>query len=344
MSLYIRLSTQVLTDAKLLCVSSDAFTLWVKGLLYAKEHLTDGFVPDGALPLLMIGISDQKSAIESLTAGGDDSLWHRVEGGHTVGADRWAHWQTTKADVEEKQVKERERKAEWRRKKAEQVDASVTNLSQWDTEPCPANVPSTEPEPEHRVIAQSQSHSSEHRAQETGGITAPLETPAVAAMQTAGADGEFMAVTWLCEELGVALAPAQRSMAAKHIAFTGRELAKDGDELLHTILAKAQEDRARGEPVNAWYIADGKWRNDGGESGTGQRKSISPAHDRLRAGDEAIAAALARRGIRGTVAADEANERPLPAPGPIGRNRGIPDGLRTVGATVLDGRSAVRPG
>lgn len=90
--------------------------------------------------------------------------------------------------------------------------------------------------------------------------TAAVAPPAKPQPLSPGGEGEFMAVTWLCEELGVVLAPGQRSMAAQHIAHSQREAGLVGEPLLALIKASALDARARGEPVDSWYLADGKWR------------------------------------------------------------------------------------
>lgn len=122
MSLYIKLDCDALSDAKLLAVGPDGFTLYVKGLMYSKQHLTDGFVPEHAIALLSIGIRNAKKLIQLLI---DVDLWKKCDGGFTVGAERWAKRQTTKLQVEETRKETARRVAEFREKKR---NASVTPL------------------------------------------------------------------------------------------------------------------------------------------------------------------------------------------------------------------------
>lgn len=114
MSLFIRLSTQCLTDGKLLDAGTDACWLWVKGLLYAKEHLTDGFIPTAAVALIAVGIKNPKAAVVKLVS---TELWFETDGGYTVGLERWSRWQTTADDVEKQREgwRERQRRARERR-------------------------------------------------------------------------------------------------------------------------------------------------------------------------------------------------------------------------------------
>jgi hypothetical protein len=160
----------------------------------------------------------------------------------------------------------------------------------------------------------------------------PVARPREPMPSSPGANGELMAVTWLCEELSIALAPAQRTMAAKHIAFTGRETGKADEALLIHIRGEAMAARARGEPVDAWYLADGKWR--GGQDGESRS---SPAHQRVSANKRAIADALAKRTGESPGDNAGADGRPLPKPRPRGLDGGIPVGLRAAGPPVLDG-------
>lgn len=99
MSLFIRLSCEVLTDAKILAAGPEASWLWVRGLLYAKQHLTDGFVPDTALAIVGLGLAPAKvrAAAKAIVAAG---LWEECEGGWRVPPERWARWQTTREEVE----------------------------------------------------------------------------------------------------------------------------------------------------------------------------------------------------------------------------------------------------
>ena len=143
MNLYIRLQTQVLTDAKILAAGPEATLLWIKGLLYAKEHLTDGFVPVGVLPLIGIGLTDVKKCSQTLVECG---LWHEIDGGYTVGIDRWGRHQTTKSQVEESRESARDRQAKSRANRHK----PITDMSQ----PCHKEVrlPETETETETENI------------------------------------------------------------------------------------------------------------------------------------------------------------------------------------------------
>jgi hypothetical protein len=65
---------------KMVRLSRDARLLWVDGITYSCEQLTDGFIPDEALPLITTGLSGlrKNNVIRELSSVG---LWERVEAG-----------------------------------------------------------------------------------------------------------------------------------------------------------------------------------------------------------------------------------------------------------------------
>ena len=149
--IFVKLDTRALTNGKFLAAGPLAFALYVKGLLYAKDHMTDGVVPDSALPLLCLGIPDPFAVVAALV---DAGLWEAIEGGYTVGADRWAEFQQTKAQVQQSRDEAAERK---RRSRERHKDghADVTR----DTTSAALNVtlPESESESEPESDAESES-------------------------------------------------------------------------------------------------------------------------------------------------------------------------------------------
>jgi len=125
--IYIRASTQALTDSKFLVTGPNGFTLYFKGLMYSKEHLLDGFVPHEAVALIGIGIPNVDAVIRSMI---DVDLWRETEGGFTVTFERWSAYQTTKAEVEANREATRERVAKYRASRSREVagNARVTLL------------------------------------------------------------------------------------------------------------------------------------------------------------------------------------------------------------------------
>lgn len=142
--LYARLSCDALTDAKLLAVGPDGFTLWAKGLLYAKQHLTDGEIDENALELCGIGVRNVRKVAAKLVQVG---LWKRTENGYSVGAEKWAKHQTTKAEVESERAASRERQRRYREQK-EAARNGVTNTVSNGVTDAELRQPETETETE----------------------------------------------------------------------------------------------------------------------------------------------------------------------------------------------------
>ena len=139
MSVYIKLVVEALTDPKLLDVGPQGRDLWVRGLLYSKQQMTDGEIPLSALKIVGAGHRNPTATAAQLCHVG---LWKRTPNGFSVG-EIWQKYQTTRAEVEQKRAAWRERKAKQRSdsQKMSHVDTQKDNAT------CPANVPP----PEYRV-------------------------------------------------------------------------------------------------------------------------------------------------------------------------------------------------
>lgn len=153
---YIRLDTKALTNGKLLAVGPLGFALYVKGLLYSKEHMTDGFVPKSAVDLLAIGIKGVPKVIASLVTFG---LWIECDGGWTVSPDRWAEYQQTAAQVAESREAAAERKRKSRERSQRDTpapsDGGHTNVTRDKNEALSKPKPEPKPEPEPEIIMES---------------------------------------------------------------------------------------------------------------------------------------------------------------------------------------------
>lgn len=127
MGLYIKLHTDALWDAKCLAVGPLGHMAWIRGLLMAKQALSDGFIADAMIPMVCAGLTPEeaKQACDDCVKAG---LWQRVKGGYTVGAEKWARYQTTKDQVEEKRKATAERVRAFRERKAEENAALVTQM------------------------------------------------------------------------------------------------------------------------------------------------------------------------------------------------------------------------
>lgn len=76
---YARVETSVRTNRKFLQAGSSASWLWLCGVLYCQESLTDGFIPFEAVKFL--GVDNPKPLIPKLVHA---RLWDEVDGGWMV--------------------------------------------------------------------------------------------------------------------------------------------------------------------------------------------------------------------------------------------------------------------
>lgn len=130
MGLYIHLETTVATDPKLLAAGNDAFALYIRGLCWSKEQLTDGFIPHEILCVICARTRRRNDAIRALTL---HKLWVEVAGGFTIPDNKWAKYQTTKAEVEAIRTANRARKTKERQRKRE-AESQVQNNTEHASE------------------------------------------------------------------------------------------------------------------------------------------------------------------------------------------------------------------
>lgn len=81
MSSWIKVYNSMPQNPKILMAGDRAAWLSVCGLCYSNEHLTDGFIPAHALPVVAPGVRRPESLAAQLVAAG---LWHVVEGGWRI--------------------------------------------------------------------------------------------------------------------------------------------------------------------------------------------------------------------------------------------------------------------
>ena len=97
-SIYVKLVCEALTDAKLLAAGPNGFWIWARGLLYAKQHLTDGVIPNDAMPLVAFGIPNPELEVSKLVT---LRLWEPCEAGHRVPEKTWFKYHASAAHVNE---------------------------------------------------------------------------------------------------------------------------------------------------------------------------------------------------------------------------------------------------
>ena len=86
---------------------SQAFHLYVMGIGYARQHLTDGFIPNGFVS--SCGVISKSSLVAKALSARGIGLWRKVRGGYVI---HDFHKHNPKAsEVKEKREQDRQRKA-----------------------------------------------------------------------------------------------------------------------------------------------------------------------------------------------------------------------------------------
>jgi hypothetical protein len=148
---------------------------------------------------------------------------------------------------------------------------------------------------------------------------------------SAGANGEFMAASWLLEEMGMAGGAYDVQILAQVILYTAREGQTDAEGAATILRDLGQAARARGEPVDVfWY----KGRKFTQEAGNGKAKP-GVVKQRLNETRSALADALAKRGVDGPWNHHGSDDAPLAGTGERGIDGSVPGGLREAGPEIL---------
>lgn len=93
--------------------AAQVLAVYVAGLGYAREHLTDGFVPAGFVNSLVVLVQTPQDVINAMVSRGV-GLWHRVPGGYRI--HDYHDWNDNAASIKEKREKWRAKKAAQRRR------------------------------------------------------------------------------------------------------------------------------------------------------------------------------------------------------------------------------------
>ena len=102
---WVRIHDGAMSHPKIIGLTATAFRLWVAGLSYCQQHLTDGVIPQVAIPALL----GKKTDADALVAAG---LWHRHESGYVV--HDYADWNDTRAVVTSKKTQAKQRHERWK--------------------------------------------------------------------------------------------------------------------------------------------------------------------------------------------------------------------------------------
>lgn len=104
---YAPLSATYYRDDAVLEAGEKAELLYVRGLSFCAEAVSDGFISDRQVVAAVgIGMRDANKRAERLVQVG---LWERVDGGYVVRS--WLKWNKSAEEIGRAQRKDRERKA-----------------------------------------------------------------------------------------------------------------------------------------------------------------------------------------------------------------------------------------
>lgn len=111
--------TSVPFGAKHYPLSDGAFRLWVAGLCWSKENLTDGFIPADMVPVLHRDGAKLKDELTRSLVRGKCPLWEPSEGGFQM--HDYDDWQDMKETVQDRRERWKAQKAA-QRARARDVD------------------------------------------------------------------------------------------------------------------------------------------------------------------------------------------------------------------------------
>ena len=121
---WIKIDDTLPNNPKILPLSDGAFRLYIEGLCYANQYLTDGFLTDAVLKRLDSGNNRQELI--------DSCLWIECLDGMQI--NDYTEHQTSKADVEEKRKQSRNRVTRYREKSNADVTQPEYRIQNTETE------------------------------------------------------------------------------------------------------------------------------------------------------------------------------------------------------------------
>lgn len=99
----VSLHTGILTSPKHAPLSDGAMRLWLHGLCWSKEHLTDGFIPSAMVPTLHRQAAKFIPELTRAAVPGKHPLWATTDGGYVI--HDFADWQETSSVVQNRRRK-----------------------------------------------------------------------------------------------------------------------------------------------------------------------------------------------------------------------------------------------
>jgi len=161
--IWIKVHEDVLEHPKFLELDNDAVVMWLSALLYCKRHQLDGVFPKSAISVLP-KVKRWRKCLQILL---ESEIFSESSDGKNLVICNFLQWQTSKAEIDEKndeKRKNREKVAKHRAERKRQAqeaaerekqngnDVTVTSA---DVTPLRVQSQSTEPEPESLLIAEA---------------------------------------------------------------------------------------------------------------------------------------------------------------------------------------------
>jgi hypothetical protein len=122
MSGWVRVDTKFTTHPKVLDIGPLGEALWLRGLCYAGEHLTDGFVP-AAFVRRMSDLDGEEIADRLLEAG----LWTQAEGGYQI--HEYLSWQRSRDEAADISIKRSESGRKGGLQRSSNLQANVKQIA-----------------------------------------------------------------------------------------------------------------------------------------------------------------------------------------------------------------------
>ena len=105
---WVKLHDGAMKSLKILMLPDSAFRLWIKGLCFCQEALTDGVIPRAALKELGVAEADVET-LSTPQVPGRAPLWEPCEAGFLV--HDYLDWNDPRTTVVARQIRARQRKA-----------------------------------------------------------------------------------------------------------------------------------------------------------------------------------------------------------------------------------------
>jgi len=109
--------------------AAQALALYIAGLSYAREHLTDGFVPVDFVR--SCGLVTTPQSVANVLISRSVRLWHRTRGGYQI--HDYLKWNKKASEIKEKRDQERRKKAAQRANQNGGAGHLSLCVSPWDT-------------------------------------------------------------------------------------------------------------------------------------------------------------------------------------------------------------------